>query len=120
MCDMTRPVHRWNMNRYIIERNIAGAGRLSAEDLQKIARRSVEVLDSMDAAIQWNESFVTGDKLFCVYLAEGEDALREHGRRGGFPVDGGLRGDRGVRSHDCERLSCAMSCRAEGGAFRSS
>jgi Protein of unknown function (DUF4242) len=83
-----RSVHRWAMKRYIIERNIPGAGQLSAEDLQKIARKSVEVLDSMDVAIQWNESFVTGDKLFCIYLADGEDALREHGRRGGFPVDG--------------------------------
>jgi hypothetical protein len=76
------------MKRYIIERNIPGAGQLSPEDLQKIARKSVEVLDSMDAAIQWNESFVAGDKLFCVYLADGEDAIREHGRCGGFPVDG--------------------------------
>ena len=42
----------------------------------------------MDQRIQWNESFITGDRLFCVYLAEGEDAIREHGRRGGFPVDG--------------------------------
>jgi Protein of unknown function (DUF4242) len=76
------------MNKYIIERNFPGAGGLSAEDLQKIARKSVEVLDSMDRAIQWNESFIAGDRLFCVYLAESEDAIREHGRRGGFPVDG--------------------------------
>jgi hypothetical protein len=76
------------MNRYIIQRNVPGAGQLSAEELQSIARKSVEVLDSMNGRIQWNESFVTGDKLFCVYLADGEDEIREHGRRGGFPVDG--------------------------------
>ena len=66
-----------------------GAGRLTPDELQKIARKSVEVLDSMnEVKIQWNESLVTGDKLFCVYLADDEEALREHGRRGGFPVDG--------------------------------
>ena len=51
------------MNRYIIQRNVPGAGQLSAQELQSIARKSVEVLDSMDGRIQWNESFVTGDKL---------------------------------------------------------
>jgi hypothetical protein len=76
------------MNRYIIQRNIPGAGQLSALELQSIARKSVEVLDSMDGGIQWNESFITGDKLFCIYLADSEDEIREHGRRGGFPVDG--------------------------------
>jgi hypothetical protein len=76
------------MNRYIIQRNVPGAGQLSAQELQNIARKSVEVLDSMDGGIQWNESFVTGDNLFCIYLADGEDEIREHGRRGGFPVDG--------------------------------
>jgi hypothetical protein len=76
------------MNRYIIQRNVPGAGQLSAQDLQNIARKSVEVLDSMGGGIQWNESFITGDNLFCIYLADSEDELREHGRRGGFPVDG--------------------------------
>jgi hypothetical protein len=76
------------MNRYIIQRNIPGAGQLSALELQSIARKSVDVLDSMDGGIQWNESFITGDKLFCIYLADSEDEIREHGRRGGFPVDG--------------------------------
>ena len=75
------------MNRYIIQRSVPGVGRLSLEELKKLARKSVEVLDAMDG-IQWNESFVTGDKLFCVYLADDQDALREHGRRGDFPVDG--------------------------------
>jgi hypothetical protein len=76
------------MNRYLIQRNVPGAGRLSAEDLQKLARSSVEVLSTLSPRLQWNESFVTDDHLFCVYLAEDEEAIREHGRRGGFPVDG--------------------------------
>jgi Protein of unknown function (DUF4242) len=76
------------MNRYIIQRNIPNVGQLSAQELQSVARKSVEVLDSMDGGIQWNESFITGDKLFCIYLADSEDELREHGRRGGFPIDG--------------------------------
>jgi hypothetical protein len=76
------------MNRYVIQRNVPGAGQLSAGDLRKIARRSVEVINTLSPRLQWNESFVTGDHLFCVYLAEDEDAIREHGRRGGFPVDG--------------------------------
>jgi hypothetical protein len=76
------------MNRYLIQRNVPDAGQLSAQELQNIARKSVEVLDSMAGGIQWNESFVTGDNLFCIYLADSEDEIREHGRRGGFPVDG--------------------------------
>ena len=77
------------MNRYLIERNVPGAGRLSArgaaEDRPQVGRGPR--LDGR-VKIQWNESLVTGDKLFCVYLADDEEALREHGRRGGFPVDG--------------------------------
>jgi hypothetical protein len=75
------------MKRYIIQRNIPGAGQLSADELQKIARKSVQVLTTLAPRLQWNESFVTDDELFCVYLAEDEEAIREHGRRGGFPVD---------------------------------
>jgi hypothetical protein len=80
--------HRGAMNRYLIQRNIPGAGQLSADELQKIARKSVEVLTTLAPRLQWNESFVTADHLYCVYLAEDEEAIREHGRRGGFPVDG--------------------------------
>jgi hypothetical protein len=76
------------MNRYLIQRNVPGAGRLSAEELQKVARKSVEVINTLSPRLQWDESFVTEDHLFCVYLAEDEEAIREHGRRGGFPVDG--------------------------------
>jgi hypothetical protein len=76
------------MNRYLIQRNVPGVGRLPADELQKIARKSVEVIDALSPRLQWNESFVAGDYLFCVYLAEDEEAIREHGRRGGFPIDG--------------------------------
>jgi Protein of unknown function (DUF4242) len=63
MCAAALRVHLGVMNRYIIERNIRGAGRLSAEELSSIARKSVDVLESMDQRIQWNESFITGDRL---------------------------------------------------------
>jgi hypothetical protein len=75
------------MNKYLIQRTVPGVGRLSAEERQKIARKSVEVISGLSPRLQWNESFVTTDQLFCVYLAEDEEALREHGRRGGFPID---------------------------------
>jgi hypothetical protein len=75
------------MNRYLIQRNVPGAGQLSAEELRKLARKSVDVLDTLSPRLQWNESFVSGDHLFCIYLAADEEAIREHGRRGGFPVD---------------------------------
>ena len=83
------------MNRYIIERNVPGAGRLSAEELQSIARKSVEVLD-VDGRRDPVERELRhrGQRCSASYLADGEDAIREHGRRGGFPVDGIYRGDR--------------------------
>jgi hypothetical protein len=75
------------MNRYVIQRNVPGAGRLSAGELQAIARTSNEVLAGLAPRAQWIETFVTDDHLFCVYIAEDEDVIREHGRCGGFPVD---------------------------------
>ena len=76
------------MNRYLIERTIPGAGRLGNDDLRAIAQKSVEVLGSMGPRLQWVRSYVTDDAIVCEYLAEDEDTLREHGRCGGFPVDG--------------------------------
>jgi hypothetical protein len=75
------------MKKYLIQRNVPGVGRLSPQELQAIARQSVEVVGTLTPRLQWNESFITDDQLFCVYLAEDEEAIREHGRRGGFPVD---------------------------------
>jgi hypothetical protein len=79
--------YRQHMPRYLIERNLPGAGQLSTEELAAIARKSVEVLAGLAPRAQWVESFVTDDRITCVYLAEDEEALREHGRAGGFPVD---------------------------------
>jgi hypothetical protein len=75
------------MPEYVIERDILGAGNLTDAELQEIARKSVGVLNEMGPKIKWLHSYVTGDKVYCVYLAEDEEAVREHGRRGGLPVN---------------------------------
>jgi hypothetical protein len=75
------------MNRYLIERTIPGAGRLSNDELQAIAQKSNEVLAGMAPKAQWVQSYVLDDAFVCVYLADDADTLCEHGRRGGFPVD---------------------------------
>src|SRR5262252_6128305 len=74
------------MPQYVIEREILGAGHLSDAELQEIAKKSVGVLNDMGSKIKWLHSYVTGDKVYCVYLAPDEETIREHGRRGGFPV----------------------------------
>jgi len=75
------------MPEYVIEREIPGAGNLSDAELQAIAKKSVGVLQDMGPEIKWLRSYVTGDKVYCVYLAPDEETIREHGRRGGFPVN---------------------------------
>ena len=75
------------MPKYVIERDIPGAGRLSDAELQAISRKSCAVLDSMGPQIQWLQSYVTGDKVYCVYIAPDESAVRDHARQGGFPAD---------------------------------
>ena len=75
------------MPKFIIERNIEGAGALSPDDLQGISAKSCGVLQEMGPSIQWVESYVTDDKIYCVYNAENADAVREHAKRGGFPAD---------------------------------
>lgn len=74
------------MPRYVIERDLPGAGALGADQLTGISRKSCEVLDAMGPQIQWVHSYVTDDRIYCVYLAPDEDAVREHARRGGFPA----------------------------------
>ena len=74
------------MPKYVIERDLPGAGALPPETLQKISQKSREVLEELGPQIQWLESYVTADKLYCVYIAPGEDLIREHARRGGFPA----------------------------------
>jgi hypothetical protein len=75
------------MPRFVIERNLAGAGQLCPEELQGVARKSVGVLNELGPQIQWVESYVTDDTIYCVYLAPNADKVREHARRGGFPAD---------------------------------
>ena len=75
------------MPRYVIEREIPGAGDLSAAELQGISQKSCDVLREMGPRIQWQHSYVTGDKIYCVYIAPDEDAVREHASKGGFPAN---------------------------------
>lgn len=74
------------MKTYLIERDIPNAGKFTAEELKGISQKSCSVLTEMGPGIQWLQSYVTGDKIFCVYKAENEDLIREHGKKGGFPV----------------------------------
>ena len=75
------------MPRFVIEREIPGAGQLSPQQLREISRTSCGVLERMGPQIQWQQSFVTGDKVYCIYIAPDEAAVREHARQGGFPAD---------------------------------
>jgi cell division inhibitor SulA len=75
------------MPRYVIERQLPGAGRLSAEEVRGVAQRSCAVLKELGSDIQWVESYVTDDTIYCVYLAPSEELIREHARRGGFPAN---------------------------------
>ena len=75
------------MPKYIIEREIPNAAALSTAELKAIAQRSCAVLQQLGPAIQWVQSYVTEDKITCVYIAPNADLIREHARRGGFPVD---------------------------------
>ena len=75
------------MPKFIIEREIPGAGKLSAEELQGISQKSCGVLQEMGPKIQWLESYVTGDKVYCVYIADNEAMVREHAQKGGFPAN---------------------------------
>lgn len=75
------------MPKYVIERNIAGAGSLTPEQLQAVSAKSCSVLREMGPQVQWLQSYVTGDKVYCVYIAPDEDSLRQHAERGGFPAD---------------------------------
>ncbi len=74
------------MKTYLIERDIPGAGQLTPEQLKGISQKSCSVLKNMGPGIEWIQSYVTDDKIFCVYKATSEDLIREHGKEGGFPV----------------------------------
>jgi hypothetical protein len=88
MATLRRRAHDAPMEKYLVERTIPGAGQLTAAELAAVAHKSNGVIATMAPRLQWVQSYVTDDALVCVYLAEDEEAIREHGRRGGFPVDG--------------------------------
>jgi hypothetical protein len=75
------------MPKFIIEREIPNAGSLTAQDLQGISQKSCSVLNQMGPKIQWLESYVTDDKVYCVYIAPDEATIREHADKGGFPAN---------------------------------
>jgi len=74
------------MPRYIIERHIPGIGKFSPEQLQAISRKACDIVQSIGPRLQWQESFVTADKIYCVYIAANEQLIRDHAREGGFPI----------------------------------
>lgn len=76
-----------NQNKYVIEREIPGAGNLTSEELKAISQTSCGVLDKMGSEIKWLHSYVTDDKIYCVYMATNEGMVREHATQGGFPAN---------------------------------
>ena len=75
------------MPKYVIERELPGAGNLPAETLQAIAQKSCGVLKGLGPQIQWVQSYVTDDKIYCIYIAPDKDTVLEHARQGGFPAN---------------------------------
>jgi uncharacterized protein DUF4242 len=75
------------MPRYVIERNIPGAGKLAAAELKAVSQKSCSVLQNLGPQIQWIHSYVTPDKIYCVYDSPNEEMIREHARQGGFPAN---------------------------------
>ena len=75
------------MPKYVIEREIPGAGKMTAEQLKGVSQTSCGVLNKMGPQIQWVQSYVTTDKIYCVYVAPNEEMVREHARQGGFPAN---------------------------------
>lgn len=75
------------MPQYVIEREMPGAGRLSPEDLKMASQTSCSVLGDLGPGIQWVHSYVTNDKIYCIYRAPNEEIIREHAQRGGFPAN---------------------------------
>ena len=75
------------MPKYLIERELPGAGQLSQDQLRGISQKSCSVLNKLGPQIQWIQSYVTGDKIYCVYRAPNEEMVREHAKQGGFPAN---------------------------------
>lgn len=75
------------MKKFVVERNLPGAGNLTPEELQAISQKSCEVIGDLDKPYHWIQSFVTGDKIYCIHIAESEEVIREHARLGKFPIN---------------------------------
>lgn len=75
------------MLKFLIERDLPGLGTMSADELRAVSAKSNEVLSSMAPRVQWQQSYVTSDKMYCVYIADDEHAVQEHARCGGFPAN---------------------------------
>jgi hypothetical protein len=75
------------MPKFVIERELPGAGKLTPQELQAVSQKSCGVLRNMGPQIQWLHSYVTDDKIYCVYIAPNEDAIRQHASQGGFPAN---------------------------------
>ena len=75
------------MKRFIIERKLPGAGNLTTEELEAISKTSVAVISVLGKPYHWIQSFVTDDKIYCIHIAESEEAIREHARLGKFPIN---------------------------------
>lgn len=75
------------MPKYVIEREVPGVGKMSPEELSTLSQKSCSVLNEMGPQIQWVQSYVTDNKIYCVYIAPNEEMIREHAQRGGFPAN---------------------------------
>ena len=75
------------MPKYVIERDLPGAGKLSLEELKAISQKSCDVLRNLGPKINWVESFVTDDKIYCIYVAPNQEMIRDHAQQGGFPAN---------------------------------
>lgn len=75
------------MPKFVIEREIPGAGKLTGQELKAISQTSCGVLSKLGPQVQWLQSYVTGDKIYCVYIAPNEELVREHAKQGGFPAN---------------------------------
>ena len=75
------------MKKFVVERNFPGAANLSPEELQTISQTSCEAIDKLEKPYHWVQSFITGDKIYCIHIAESEDVIREHARLGKFPIN---------------------------------
>jgi len=87
IADNSKTTKTTEMKTYLIEREIPGAGKLTAEQLKSISQTSCTVLKEMGPKIQWIQSYVTGNKIYCIYKAENEELIREHAKKGGFPAN---------------------------------